>query len=106
MISEVKSVPFKKFNLEDIEELLYSDKTDCFIKLVDDITDHGRWEVVHRIVFQEKETEKYYSVYYEEPATENQDFGQSWFETDRDNMVECNEVVPVQVTVTQYKLKE
>ena len=53
MISEVKNVHIKKFNLEDIEELLYSDKTDCFIKLVDDITDHGRWEVVHRFVFQD-----------------------------------------------------
>lgn len=95
----------KKFKLEDMEKLLFSD-SDCLIMVSNEITDHGRWEVVHRIVFQEKETENYYSVYYAEPATEYQDYGQSGFETDRDNMVECVEVIPVQVTVTQYKLKE
>ena len=90
----------KKFKVNEIEELLYGD-SDSLNNIYSD-----RWYIQHEIIFQEKESEKYYSVYYDEPATEYQDDGESWFRVGLDNNVECVEVVPVQVTVTQYKMKE
>ena len=93
----------KKFKVNEIEELLYGD-SDSLNNISDSIIDSDRWYIQHEIIFQEKESEKYYSVYYDEPAY--QDDGESWFRVGLDNNVECVEVVPVQVTVTQYKMKE
>lgn len=93
----------KKFKLEELEQLIYED-SECFVNISDEITNHSRWEVVHEMVFQEKETGKFYSVCYEEPATEYQDCDR--FDVDSNGEVKCVEVVPVQVTVTQYKRKE
>lgn len=95
----------KKFKVNEIEELLYGD-SDSLNNISDSIIDSDRWYIQHEIIFQEKESEKYYSVYYDEPATEYQDDGESLFRVGLDNNVECVEVVPVQVTVTQYKMKE
>jgi hypothetical protein len=92
----------KKFKVNEIEELLYGD-SDSLNNISDSIIDSDHWYIQHEIIFQEKESEKYYSVYYDESATD----GESWFiRAGSDNNVECVEVVPVQVTVTQYKIKE
>lgn len=91
----------KMFKVNEIEELLYGD-SDSLNNISDSIVDSDRWYIQHEIIFQEKESEKYYSVYYDEPATD----GESCFRVGSDNNVECVEVVPVQVTVTQYKMKE
>lgn len=95
----------KMFKVNEIEKLLYGD-SDSLNNISDSIIDSDRWYIQHEIIFQEKESEKYYSVYYDEPDTEYQDDGESWFRVGLDNNVECVEVVPVQVTVTQYKMKE
>ena len=54
----------------------------------DNIIDHTRWSVIHKVVFHWTD-DKYYSTTYRVGATESQD-EQPW---EYENEVECEEVV-------------
>lgn len=63
-----------------------------------DIVDHSRWSVGHRRVFEFEG--KFYLTFYSRGATESQD--ESPYEYD-DEEIECQEVFPVQKTITVYE---
>lgn len=85
-----------KFKKEDLKRMLIDDHEELK-KVEDSIDDVTRWSIVRSCVFSYKD--KFYSVGYSEGATETQ--CEEPFEYDGDDII-CGEVVPTQVTVTQY----
>ena len=49
----------KMFKVNEIEELLYGD-SDSLNNISDSIIDSDHWYIQHEIIFQEKESEKYW----------------------------------------------
>lgn len=85
-----------KFKADFLNDLLDSGNKDVIVE--DRIIDHGRWSLTHKTIF--KHDGIFYSVIWRAPATEYQDvdrFG--------DDDIECDEVVPVETTVTIYQKK-
>ena len=64
----------------------------------DNIIDHGRWSVTHKMVF--KNEGKFYMTTYRVGATESQDESPYEFE---DDLIECKEVFEKTKTVTYYE---
>lgn len=92
-------MPSKGFNREDLKEMLFGDAPN--IELVEDeIEETTRWSVLHSVVFKDLETGKFYGTGYSVGATEYQDEAPFEYEPD---VVDCEEVEPVEVTVIQYK---
>jgi hypothetical protein len=84
-----------KYPKKFLQDLLYDDNE--FASLIsDDIIDHRRWSVVHRIVFEHKSS--FYETTYSTGATEAQD-EHPW---EYEDEVECFEVVPTEVRQTIY----
>jgi hypothetical protein len=63
---------------------------------LDEITDHNRWSVGHRIVFQYDD--KAYEAYYSVGATESQ-YESPW---EYENEIECTEVEEVEAMVKKW----
>lgn len=87
-----------KFPTEDLCELVSGGSVEGYELIEDNIDDTTRWSILHSIVF--KFEDKFYTTCYSEGATEMQD--ESPFEHEGDE-VECFEVKPVEVVVTQYQ---
>lgn len=89
------------FNKEDLSELLWRAKPVINDKpveiVVNEIVDTSRWSIHYTLVFSYDG--KFYQTQYSRGATESQD--ESPFEYDAD-MIECSEVVPVEVTKIEY----
>ena len=90
-----------EFPKEDLQDLIRFCDVDGLELIKDEITDTSRWSVHHTMIF--KHNGKYYLAGYSEGATEIQD--ESPFEYEPD-MIECPEVEPVEVTVTEYRVKD
>lgn len=88
----------KGFKREDLQEMLFGDAPGIEV-IEDEVEDTTRWSVIHSVVFKDLETGKFYSTGYSVGATEYQD--ESPFEYEPD-VVKCEEVEPVEVTVIQY----
>lgn len=88
-----------KFNTDDLDELIFYSEVDNLTRVEDRILSKKRWSTTHEMVFTDGE--KFYQTSYEEPATEMQEVDR-WEDADSNSEVECNEVLPVQVTVTKY----
>lgn len=98
----------EKFKAEDLDELAWRQPGDIIDtetgkleSMSNRIVEHGRWHVLHQMVFKQMEAgceDRYFQVMYRDPATENQD-------CDRFNgvEVECTEVAPKEVTVIKYE---
>jgi hypothetical protein len=85
---ESRGLPWGNFNEKTGEsEKIY----------LDEITDHSRWSVGHRIVFQYDD--KVYEAYYGVGATESQDESPWEYEDE----IECTEVEEVEVVVKKWK---
>ena len=90
-----------KFSKEDLLELLYSGTTSRPMKIVENkITENTRWSVCFDLIFECDG--KFYKTDYSKGATESQE--ESPFQY-ADEMIECDEVVPVQKTITVYEKK-
>ena len=92
-----------KFHTEELDEASWR-TTENLLMISDDIIDHGRWAVTHKLVFRDMATGLFYDVGYTIGATECQDC-EKW-NADGDNMVECREVFPVEMTIIQYLPKK
>ena len=80
-----------KFTKEYLQEMLYE-------KPVEEvITSTSRWSIHYRRVFKYNDT--FYETFYSRGATENQDEHPYEY---ADVEIECDEVVPIQVTRTEY----
>lgn len=90
----------EKFSTHDLQLMAYEDHDRGVYEVIkDEITSHSRWSVGHVMIFKVLATGKYYSTYYSVGATEYQDEGPYEYGEDE----ECDEVVPVQKTVTVYE---
>lgn len=83
------------------------DQVDCVL-VSDEIIDTSRWAVIHEAVYLRKTiagrepltfSDEYVRVRYKEPATEYQDWGD-------EGEPDIEEVVPVEVTITKFEVKE
>jgi hypothetical protein len=66
----------------------------------DVIVENSRWSILHELTF--KHEDKFYQVCYSVGATEQQD--ESPWEYEKGE-IECDEVIPVQKTITVYEAK-
>ncbi len=90
-------IKFTKTFLMDELGLPY-DNDDIIIK--DKIIDTSRWSEIHELIF--KHDGKFYSTSYSQGLTEQQ-CEQAW---EFDNEIKCQEVFPVEKTVTVYIPKQ
>lgn len=88
-----------KFSRTALREALW-DESGTLETIRDTIVSSGRWKIHHSYIFRDKSTGKYYLTEYSVGATEQQD-GRPW-DIDGET-VDCVEVEPVQVTVTEYR---
>lgn len=82
-------------------------QVDCVL-VSDEIIDTSRWAIIHEAVYLRKTiagrepltfSDEYVRVRYKEPATEYQDWGD-------EGEPDVEEVVPVEVTITKFEVKE
>lgn len=62
-----------KLTAEQVENLVYCNKVDNFIKIKEEEGENRRWSRTNRIIIQDEKTNKYYSIYWEEGLTEEQE---------------------------------
>jgi len=85
---EGRGLPYENFN----------DKTGESEKIyLDEITNHSRWSVGHKIIFQYED--KVYQAYYGVGATESQ-YESPW---EYEDEIKCTEVEEVEVLVKKWK---
>ena len=97
-----------KFKAEDLRELIYGGGPENLRVISDNVTENTRWSALHRLVFEDETTGKFYAVNYSEGLTENQ--MEEPFEYEDE--VECEEVrktikmVEVYVPVSEKSVKK
>jgi hypothetical protein len=89
-----------KFPKKDLKDLAYDDASEEYTNIENGIIDNGRWTIYHRQVFFHHPTGKHYVTTYGVGATESQDEHPYEYE---DDMVECNEVRPMEKLITVYE---
>ncbi len=88
-----------KFKKQDLVDMAWDDhNTDEYEVISKEIVDTSRWSIHHSLVF--KKDDKFYRTGYSIGATESQD--ESPYEYDPD-MIDCDEVIPVEKTITVYE---
>ena len=91
-----------KFDKSVLIDLLYGDYDNDGMKkayvIENELISNDRWSLHYRMIF--KYADKYYETFYSRGATEYQDEQPYEFE---DDMIECDEVVPVEKTITVYE---
>lgn len=90
----------KAFKKEDLLGLLDGDDSCGLEQVSDRIVDTGRWSIHHDLIFKDTAEGKFYATAYSVGATEQQDEGPFEYAPD---MVECDEVRPVEKTVIVYE---
>lgn len=88
-----------KFPKVALQDLLWEDDTDELVIVENNLYDTSRWSLQYELVFQHKPSGKFYSTCYSTGATECQD--ESPFEYEGD-LIDCQEVEPVEVTKIEY----
>ena len=91
-----------KFTKDFLQDLAYDQyDIDHITVIEDELTDSSRWTLHYRMVF--KLDGKFYESSYSTGATEQQDeIPYEW----EDDVIDCHEVVPQEVTVIKYVRKE
>ena len=87
-----------KFQKEDLKEIAYGGRPNGFKIISNDIVDHSRWSIHHYVIFSFGE--RFFSTYYSVAATESQD--ERPYQDDPDE-IECDEMKPVEKTITVYE---
>lgn len=89
-----------KFQRKFLQKLTYEDHDESVVEIIkDEVCDHTRWSVIHSLIFKVLATGKYYCTSYSVGATEYQAEGAYEYSPAE---VECTEVVPKLIEVTQY----
>lgn len=88
------------FKKDDLRSLVDDGACEGLEVVSDRIIGTGRWSVNYELVFKNKATGKFYMTGYSRGATEQQN--EAPFEY-ADDLVTCEEVRPVQKTVTVYE---
>lgn len=86
------------FKKEELQKMVYGE-SERLEKVEEKISDTSRWSIHYEVVFKDNQTDKHYSSYYSEGATEYQD--ESPYEYDSDE-IECQEVELKEVLVKQW----
>lgn len=85
-----------KFPKEFMQDVVWGYSDEDVEVVLDALIGSSRWSLNYKLVFKYKG--KYYQTYYSKGATEQQD--EKPFEYDKE--VDCLEVEPVKITVTDY----
>ena len=88
------------FKKEDLINLVDEGGCEGLVRVESRILSIARWSINHRMVFKDKASGRFYEAHYSRGATESQD--ESPFEHD-DDLVECEEVHPVEKVVIVYE---
>ena len=80
--------------------MVSEEEYDDYIVIEAGVVDTSRWSIIYEMIFKNKVTNKYYQSIYSVGATDNQDEGPYEYE---DDMIEVDEVKPVEVTIIQYR---
>lgn len=86
-----------KLTAEEAQALIYGDNPNYKV-IVDEINDHRRWSVRHRIVIQRISDGRFFADGYSRGATELQDEGPWQYDKP-----DFNEVFPIEKMVIEYK---
>lgn len=89
-----------KYTKEQMIDMLNDYPESDFLVVEDKITEHGRWHVLHSVVFRDKTSGKFYSAYYRVGATESQEV--SPWEYDGPE-IEVDEVHQVEKTIKVWE---
>ena len=86
-----------KFNTSDLKDFLEGAGPDDWEEIEEEFLDKRRWYLSIRKIF--KVDDKFFEFIYHDPATECQEWepfscGKDW--------IDCQEVIPTQVTITKY----
>lgn len=92
----IKNIMIKKFSKDYLTDELNLPWWDENV-VEDEIVDHGRWDIHHRLVFQDLDG-TYWETTYWEGATEMQP-ERPW---EYDSEIECEQVEPKKVVVTKF----
>jgi len=92
-------MPSKNFSRESLSELSCGGLISGLTEISNELIDSSRWSLNYELIFKEESTGKFYRSFYDRGATEYQDEGPYSSEGDE---VSCDEVEPVEVTVTAY----
>ena len=99
----LKTVSKMEFTKEFLLCVIFEDfGTEDEIKIIsNEIVDQRRWLTEHKLIF--KYQNKFYKIYYDAPSTEGQD-GCGYFEYNNDeDLIEIDEVFPVEKTIIVYE---
>jgi hypothetical protein len=88
-----------KFLAQDIRELRFGGSVENMESVGENMSGHSRWSVEVEFIF--KYGDKFYRADFSDPATEYQDSSPD-LDTDKDDMVECDEVFPVEIKTIKY----
>lgn len=86
--------PFDSFDEEDWEDLFQSDNPDFVLLSGGVVEDQRRWVTTYSQVVQERNTDHYYRIYWEQGNTEYQETEPNY---------RWERVEPYQLTVTKYR---
>ena len=87
---------------DEADDILFGD-SEKYEKIKEIFVEKHRWYNAKEIIFKSKNSNKFYSVYYMEPATEYQE-GQDCWETNSDGLIECHEVIEKEKVIKVYEL--
>lgn len=89
----------KEFLLRVVDEDF--DLDDGIKVISDKIIDNRRWAIEHKVIF--KFQDKFYKFYYDAPATEMQDGCGYFADYADDDLIDVDEVHPVEKTIIIYE---
>lgn len=94
-------MPQRKFPKDVLREVISDDAREsyCLERIENEIYDTSRWSNHYELIFRDTNGGHYWKTYYSVGATESQDEDPFEFE---DGMIDCIQVEPVEVLVTQY----
>jgi hypothetical protein len=98
-MSKNKNYIYKSFPTDDLEEFVCGGDVPEYKLISDTIEYHGRWEINHKLTFEDTRDNTFWQVFYSLGATENQE--SEWFGSDDE--VKCWKVKPVEKVITVYE---
>jgi hypothetical protein len=91
-------MPKRRFKKQDLLDVI-DENSDNLTFILDDLYDTNRWSELHKLIFRDNETRKFYQTMYSCGLTEYQD--ERPFEYEKDE-IECAEVEPQTIEVIEY----
>jgi len=94
-----------KFEKEFMQNLVWGDYDNNKVEIIStEMIDQRRWVTAYEMVFKYRGS--FYITGYDLGSTENQDVAPFEYDGDENGLIECDEVIPVEKTITVYETKK